>query len=384
MSTTKADKEFDRTKIQLMRLPNAIFYTTILFSLKHSWDTKIETAATDGLNLIMNPDFFLGLKEKERLGLLVHEILHVALNHMSRLGDRHPVLWNMAADYVINSTVTADPKYALPKGALLDTQFANKSSEQVYKILYDKTNKKGKGGMDGLMVPGGADIQYPKDSKDVQIQEQKIVKIVQKAHMAAKTNNALPGNIPAEIEIQIDEVTNPKLPWHVILQNYLSGFAKDDYSWRRPNRRYQPEYYLPCVYSEAVGEIAQAFDLSGSVEPYEISHFVNETSVIQEMLHPEKITVLSFDTKIKNIQEIDKYTDVYKELKLVGRGGTKIKPVLQWAIDNNPTVLLIFTDGEFSMPDKEFHPTCPIIWLIHGNEYFTAPFGEIIHYEINK
>jgi len=97
-------------------------------------------------------------------------------------------------------------------------------------------------------------------------------------------------------------------------------------------------------------------------------------------MKPQKITLLDFDTRIKNVQEITEETNIFKDLKFTGRGGTDITPVLEWSAKNNPTVLLVFTDGRFYIPD--FKPTCPVIWLIHGSHNFQPIFGKVINYEI--
>ena len=66
-------------------------------------DDDIQTAATDGLRLYLNPKFWLGLTDKERDFVLVHEVLHAALGHCWRVGGRQRFKWNVAADYVITS-----------------------------------------------------------------------------------------------------------------------------------------------------------------------------------------------------------------------------------------------------------------------------------------
>ena len=379
------DIALSRAKIQLMRIPNTIFYTSILFSLKTVWSSKIETAATNGIHLYINPSFFLDLSEKMRIGVLVHEVSHVALNHMIRLRGKHQTIGNAAADHVINLSMLGTGKYQLPDWVLKDDRFTNMSTEQVYQILFDEAEESkaaGGAGAEGMMIPGGSDVIYPGDSVEADVIERAIASVVQKAAMTAKAEGGMPGDMPGEMEITIEELTNPVLPWNVILQNYFSNFTKSDYSWSKPNHIFMPEYYLPSLYSESVCNLAEAFDASGSVEPEEFSHFVNENKVIQELLRPDLVTVISFDTEITSIQEFTQETDLFKDLKFTGGGGTDIRPVLQWAIDNNPEVLLIFTDGEFEMPGPELHPTCPVVWLIHDNEDFTAPFGEIIFYDI--
>ena len=383
ISEKEANKLLSRTKIQLMRLPNTVFYTTLLFSLKQKFTDRIPTAATNGTHLYINPDFFFKLSDKQKIGLLVHEVMHVALSHMTRRGDRDPRVWNQAGDHVINLSLL-DVGYELPANGLHDSQYANMATEQVYKLLLEKAKEEEKNGgtkIEDIEIPGGADIEYPDNPVEIDKIEKEVAKITKKAQMQAIAGNELPGNLPGEMERLLEKALNPKLPWNIILQNYLTNFAKDDYSWRRPNRRYLPNY-LPAAYSEAIGEIAIAVDTSGSVEDHEFSYFIAEIATIQETLKPEKITIIDFDSKINSIQEINSMTDLM-ELKFTGYGGTYVPPVLKWAQSHDPVALLVFTDGCFNLPSEDCYPDSPIIWLIHNNPTFTIPHGEVIYYDIN-
>jgi predicted metal-dependent peptidase len=67
-------------------------------------------------------------------------------------------------------------------------------------------------------------------------------------------------------------------------------------------------------------------------------------------------------------------------VKFSGRGGTIITPVLNWASENKPQLLMVFTDGGFGFYDTQ--TKVDTIWLIHGNPNWTAPFGKVIHYEV--
>ncbi|RLD76704.1 MAG: hypothetical protein DRJ07_15885 [Bacteroidetes bacterium] len=212
----------------------------------------------------------------------------------------------------------------------------------------------------------------------------KVADIIQKANLQAQAAPGNPGNMTGEMALQLEKVTNPKLPWNVLLQNYMTQFAKDDFTWSRPNRRYMPDFILPTAYSESICNIAEAIDSSGSVSKKEFSYFIRETQAIQETLQPEKITLIDFDTRIRNIQEITAETDILRKLKFTGGGGTNVHEVLKWAQINKPDVLLFFTDGEFQMPIKKYWPLCPVIWLIHGNPTWKAPFGKVVHYDIDK
>jgi len=132
-----------------------------------------------------------------------------------------------------------------------------------------------------------------------------------------------------------------------------------------------------------MGKFALAVDSSGSVSRDEFAYFIAETAIIHETLKPELISVISFDTELSPIQEVTECTDILNDLEFNGGGGTNISPVLEWAIENEPEILVIFTDGDFRIPQNEAdYPTCPIIWLIHNNEYFKPPVGDVVHYEL--
>lgn len=379
------EEALSKAKIQLMKMKNSVFYTTLLFSLKQYFTDEIPTAATDGEHMVFNPQFFMGLPEKQRIGVIVHEILHVALNHMTRIQKRHPQLWNEAGDYVINDSIMQTGQYELPESVLYDKRFRNQSTEQVYKTLYkeyqEKQKQNSKLSLDDIVIPGGSDIQYSKDQKKNQQIEKDIISKIVKASIQSQAAGETIGNIPGEVRRLIDETISPQLPWNVILQNYFTNFIKDDYSWKHLNRRYLPDYYLPSAYSESIEEIAIAIDTSGSVSNKQFSYFIAEIAIIQENLKPEKISIIDFDTKINTIQEIDANTDILSDLIFTGNGGTIIQPVMTWADKHQPQVLLIFTDGQFNKP--EYIPQTSLIWLIHNNLNFNMP-GEIIHYEIER
>ena len=99
-------------------------------------------------------------------------------------------------------------------------------------------------------------------------------------------------------------------------------------------------------------------------------------------MKPDEISLGEFDTSIKRVETIKSLQEL-RNMKFHGRGGTRIEPVLQWAIDHKPELLLIFTDGCFHFHDEDLKPKCDVIWLIHDNETFEAPFGKVIHYHIN-
>lgn len=74
---------------------------------------KYHTAATDGKNVYVDPEYFASLNENDRLFLLAHEILHIKFMHPLRLKDkdgnmRNLEIWNEACDAIINANLERD------------------------------------------------------------------------------------------------------------------------------------------------------------------------------------------------------------------------------------------------------------------------------------
>ena len=362
-----AELALSKVKIRLMMDRASIFYATILFSLKTIFKDDLPTAATDGIHLYINPTWFLSLTVNQRLGLVVHEVLHVALNHMTRKGTRDHQSFNIAGDHVINLALLK-AGYELPPGGVHNKKYENMNTEQVYAAVHKEPAPPDFQG----------DIIYCPDDQTKAVSSQ-VTNIIMRAAVATKASGGI-GNLPAEIGIALEKAINPKLPWNQILANYLSEFNADDYTMRRLNRKYFPEFYMPTLYSEAICDLAIAVDTSGSVSSREFSYFIHEIDQIRKTMKPKKMSIIDFDTKIKKVHDIDDTVNILTDIKFSGRGGTDILPLMSWAAKNKPEVLLIFSDGEFDLPGSL--PQISLIWLIHGNYPFKPKSGRVIRYEI--
>lgn len=370
---TDAQRALDKAKIRLMGKEDSAFFTTVCFNLKHKWDDTIPTAATNGLEIRYNPAFFQSLTTEEQVFLLLHESMHVAYLHMDRLQDRHPRRWNIAADHVINLQLI-ERGFQMPKGGLADPQYKGLGTEEVYKLLDED---------DAENTDVMLDLEAPPSESDTGELQRQIEDILVRASIQSKMANDKPGTIPEDIQIFINGLLNPKLPWHQILRKFFNNMTKNDYSWKRPNRRFFPDHYLPGLWSEKLMNIAIAVDASGSVSDADFHQFVSETHMIMKSQKPDKITLIQFDTYIRGTSIIEKTTDLMS-VKFHGRGGTLIEPVLEWAAENKPQLLLVFTDGEFHINDEFTKPGMPIVWLIHNNKDFSAHTGKVIHYELEN
>jgi len=384
-----AQRMLDRAKIAI--LTRSVFLATISFELRHFFATSIDgtpipTAGTDGLSVAYNPKFVNDLTDEELIGLVAHEIWHVAFDHMGRAMDRDHMTWNKAGDYVINAMLLK-AGYQLPQGGLYNAKWANLSSEEVYEILYKEDPPKPGG--QGTPPPGtGSDIFKPGSftagtekgtAADVANAKQKIAGILSKAKTAAEMAGQAAGNIPGEIAIHIDKLLNPVIPWNQYLQRFMSDFTKQDYSRKRPNKRFWPDYFLPTQHSPTIGHIAVAIDTSCSMTDRQLQEVYTELDNIRATFMPELMTVLGCDTKIRKVYVLNQFDDT-SMLKFKGRGGTKFGPVMEWGKKEKPEVLLYFTDLEAEHYTKEDEPGFATLWVCFS-KHRPQGIGETIYYD---
>jgi predicted metal-dependent peptidase len=350
--------------IYLMARPDTTFFTTIVFSLTYKWDETIPTACTNGTWVKLNPQFFMNMTMEEQAFLMVHEACHVAYMHADRLHTRDHSKFNIAADHVIN-LMLIERGMKMPKSGLADRQYTGMSAEEVYNLL----------------PPPPEDFDSDLEPSDVPTEElqQQVDDILMRAAIQSQMDNDKPGTIPGEIQIYLDNLLKPKLPWKTILSRYIKALSKNDYTYRKPNRRFFPEYYLPSLYSEKLINIAVAVDTSGSVTDEEFKRFVSEVHGILRMMKPESLTFIQFDTVIHSVTPIRNVVDLMNTT-FHGRGGTCVEDLLNWAEKNKPQLLLVFTDGHFRFQRSE--DSANLVWLIHSNPKFVAPFGKTIHYTV--
>ncbi|MGA2000215.1 MAG: VWA-like domain-containing protein [Terriglobales bacterium] len=126
------EEKLCRARTQL--LLNQPFFGTLCLRLKLVAMSGLPTMATDGRRLVYNPAFVAQLTPAELEGVIAHEVMHVALAHHCRRGDRELQLWNEAADYAVNP-ILLDNGITLPGDLLIDAAFRNLSAEEIYAQL---------------------------------------------------------------------------------------------------------------------------------------------------------------------------------------------------------------------------------------------------------
>ena len=146
------DKEhLDRLNSIISKLAfntNTLWFLDIIYKLDIKFvDSGVQTAGVTIKDfrpyLYINKGFVENLSDDEYKGLILHEMLHLALYHTTRANeDFNHEQWNVSCDLEVNSLIDSY-KIKLPKGALFPKQFSmpdKLSSEMYYRDL--KKNQK--------------------------------------------------------------------------------------------------------------------------------------------------------------------------------------------------------------------------------------------------
>jgi predicted metal-dependent peptidase len=346
-------------------------------------DTRVSVMATDGKHLFYNPTEIEKMPQQLVMGVVAHEVLHCAFQHMFRRRHRKHEKWNRACDYVINSILLKE-QFSLPESRLFNSKYSDMSAEEVYERLPneppDNGGSPGAGGWDfgssldpSLPNPETGKSESPSaiasSSKDWEIATK------QAAHIAKQQ-----GHLPGNLEELVKKLLKPQVPWKEQLWRFFSQRKPDRITWNRPNRRLlHAGVYLPSKRYVPTGDIVVAIDTSGSVSERELTHFATEITEIHKTLAPQKTWVLDIDTQIQDVKEYGPYDRL--ELKYRGRGGTSFDPVFAWIAENNinPDAVVYLTDGYASWPKEQFG--YPTLWVITNHDV-KPPWGHHLILEV--
>lgn len=365
------NRDLDRAKSKVFLGTSAAFFGPLMCSLNFTWAQGLETAANDGRTFWWDPKDFLRWTVDGRASTIMHELWHVARLHKLRQGTRCPDVWNIACDILINrDLINVGYKEIAPPYWVLRPDLDHLETEE---DIYDALKAQGGGGSAPGQQPGKC--THAQISVTPQVAQQMInasVKAIQAAKMAGQA-----GSIPGNLEQVIEAFLAPKIPWEVHLKRWMTDLLEEDYTFRRPNRRFE-HVYLPSRYEDdgRLEHLIYYLDVSGSVSDEQVLRFNSEVAYVKRTFQPRKLTLVQFDTIIQKVDEFGE-NDRFEKLVVVGRGGTSLEPVRKHILDNRPTAAIIFSDL-FCTPMAS-GPLCPILWVAIDNRQAQVNMGKLIH-----
>ena len=438
-----AEEKLVRARIQLQKEKPFFSYLTMHLTFIETPDMLKNSPGGIGVdkygNLYFDPEYIDTLSDEQIKGVLAHEVMHCALEHLERLGNREHFLFNVANDIVVNHMLIKDgmqlPRDGInPYGDSIEffgikiKKIGDKTSEEVYDKLFrglskqwkknkkriqkylDEQEKQGNGGFDQHMygekeqdkskcpVCGGSgkdkdgnDCPRCSNKKNQQSNGGKVPtnmknKDWKKILVDASSHARQRGNLPAGMERIVGKLLETYIDWRGLLYRYITSQIPVDYTWARPSKRsHSLGIYLPAVEKEMI-EVMVAVDTSGSISQKELAEFISEISSIVNSFKNVDLTVIDCDCRVNGIHELRNasVSEVIHKIgaKLRGGGGTSHIPVFDWINKNKPTArfVIAFTDGYTEFPPQE-DVKQPVLWVVAGNwraDKDNFPYGKVI------
>lgn len=422
-------KEFIRRLIlSRMRLLNTNgFYGLLLMHAEFAIDLELETAATDGYKIYFSPKFMDELSDAELDFVLMHEIMHMALRHCFRTGNRDPYLFNIACDIVVNSNILLSNDMDLKSISLKkwgesmhltpDGKEGHEyTAEQVYEqLIKSLKKKKGKGKGYGIASAcgesdgdsdgdgngqgstkgnrkdrrnknGGWDShgkwkdQPNEDDSELDAVWDNRLKDAEKAVEIRKATMGR-GTIPMLAQRHLKELREAQTDWRTILANFVQEEIID-YSFSPPDRRFDGPFMLPDFNDTdiKVENILFMIDTSASMSDKMMTDCYAEVKgAIDQFGGKLKGWLGFFDATVVPPQPFEDL-EGFKIIKPKGGGGTDFMPIFDYVEkkmqDTRPASIIILTDGFAPFPPESVANGIPVLWVIN-NTIANPPWGKV-------
>lgn len=391
--TTNIEQRISRARTHL--LMDQPWFGSLALRLRMEATPGLGTFANDGTHLKYDPDYAGQRSDKEMIGVIAHEVMHCAMGHMYRAGNRNWRKWNEACDIAINGLLRAQG-FVLPPTFLQaeEAQYAGMSAEQIYaaREKAPPPAPKGAGGSQkGQPGQGSGEGQSdddhhdgdscacgmqpaPKGSAAVEGQLTEVDWQIATEQATAVAKKA--GTMPAHIDRAISANPKTHTDWRSILRRFIEQTVPSDYSWMSPKRRHIAQgLYLPGMVKENMPRIGLAVDTSGSVDAAMLQQFASELTAILHETRPEALDVVYCDAKVQG-KETFTPDDGEVVLHAKGGGGTAFQPALDVFNDDPPCCVIYLTDLYGPAPKE---PTAyPVLWATPEDNTQLAPFGELV------
>jgi len=373
------------------------FYGLFAIGLNKSWDSLCPTIGV-GLNninyiLAINPEFWEKLPPAHKIGIIKHELIHIAFFHLTNYEQyANKKILNIAMDLEVNQYIDRN---MLPSDGVFLEKFEHLNLEprKGTRYYYDALMEASKqdpimqhiyqqisDGKSIIELPDDIileinnhdynDIEKLNDATKKLIETQTKHVILQVVEQVKKSHGTIPGEF-SELIKRLLTVTPPKFDWKGYIRRFVGKSTKiyTKKSRRKMNKRL-PDF--PGLRIKKQKHILAAIDTSGSVSTTELISFLNELHHLQKT--GSEVTLAQCDTSISHVGKFNPR----KDLQIHGRGGTSFQPIIDYYNErqNQFSCLIYFTDGEAHTPENA---KGNILWVLseHSSMNENLP-GDII------
>lgn len=387
------------------------FYGLLLMHAKMGISDVYETAWVEqGEKIIFNPGFMKSLSDSELDYVMMHEILHIILEHLERMEGLNPDIYNIAADIVVNSNVLRSCGGNLMSISLNAyggeqmhkapdcSEGWTHSVEEVYEMIYKRIEEN-----QGELENHGSQswdihiIEYENASDDGDEEKEgssggkakrefwKACVLQAEEVLTARRIYDVStewGCIPDFIERYIEKIKKPQTDWRTVLDEFIQEDIVD-YSFMPPDRRLSDSpFFLPDFNEkdDHIEKVLFMIDTSGSMSDDMITTVYSEVRGAIDQFGGKLEGWLGFFDACVVEPKAFSNVEEFEVIRPRGGGGTSFESIFKYVNENmsmeNIISIVILTDGYAPFPDKsETHGT-PVLWII-TNEAVTPPWGKV-------
>lgn len=279
--------------------------------------------------------------------ILIHEFMHITFMHGIRRKDRDMMIWNLAADHVVNSMIKRSfnesdvrPFLGWESVVLFDDEAIKSpkiTTEEVYDYLVsDKyrfslvsMKKNGNGSTTITVKDNKTGQEVSMDvSENTSKEFENFNKVAGEIFNQIKSRGDMPGNLMEVFE----KFYKTEIPWTELLRDAIHKCLTplpNSRGWRSLNKYFMPlGYTLPGYtydYEETADSAVVSIDTSGSISSKELNEFA--CILVESLSYFKNIVLITHDHEIQQIEEFKKHES--EKLKqfisktgFKGRGGT--------------------------------------------------------------
>ncbi len=361
---------------------------------------------TDG-STIRYEAAFERLPLARQVGLVAHEVLHIALRHpqrylelAQRLGAVDLSLFNLCADAIVNSTlghlswlqlsptaVYLEQLLALTtsRGEPVEKSLLEWDVERLYQALHVQPDKSKDGSRAAhLRALGSAADADLRPAPGAQAAPE--LEAEQAREWSERVVRAHAGDAEfSMLRALVADLPRTRTPWEHVLRTLLArGLSpKRAVSWSRPTRSYIANQGRMGDYRRLPWEpgfsantptprLAVVVDVSGSIDAALMERFAREIEAITRRLEAGLVLIVG-DDRVRHVAEFAAGRAELSGIEFHGGGGTDFTPLLEEAARHRPDIALVLTDLQ---GPARIRPRFPVIWAVtEAHAAALQPFG---------
>lgn len=383
------------------------FYYSVYIALEKipiDDNNLVEVMAVSTKCLYYNTNFVRDTDIPQVLYVIMHEILHIAMQHSSMLENRDAELWNIAGDFLINATVSRDFKAYPGKGKSLVSngnkivyvEFPNgthpmtgqvmpmglfhrdvdpdkdstiglynellKNKDEEKKVTYLRGQEVylkqngGNGSGNGSAIGLSSDLISDETDKGMTSSEKELASRSLLAHaLEHSRRNKSIGSGESNIERLVKAALAPKIKWRTLVRSFLISAKEMISSYSSPDRRFiHSGNIFPGnreIENKKLDGIKTGIDTSGSISDKDLAIALDQLLQLLKMYNATG-EILYWDDKVRGRSPFTNTQEVLKS-KPKGGGGTDPVCVFETLLEDykkdkeSVSLILMFTDGHF-------------------------------------